>query len=53
MERNNSNVRINAALPESTQGHVLRAVDTARFMVTGGVLEFPLCGGGVKGVNSM
>lgn len=49
MERNNSYVQNSIALREGAQGLVLRAVDMARLMVTGGVPEHPLCGGGRKG----
>jgi multimeric flavodoxin WrbA len=49
MERNNSYVQNSTALREGAQTLVLRAVDMAGLMVSGGVPEHPLCGGGRKG----
>lgn len=49
MERNNSYVQNSAELREGAQGLVQRAVDMAELMVSGGVPEHPLCGGGRKG----
>ncbi len=49
MEQNNRYVQNSTALREGAQGLVLRAVDMATLMVSGGVHEHPLCGGGRKG----
>jgi nitrite reductase/ring-hydroxylating ferredoxin subunit/multimeric flavodoxin WrbA len=49
MERNNLAVQNSKALRDGAQGLVVRAVDMARLMVTGGVPTHPHCGGGRKG----
>jgi nitrite reductase/ring-hydroxylating ferredoxin subunit/multimeric flavodoxin WrbA len=49
MERNNLDVQNSKALRDGAQGLVVRAVDMARLMVTGGVPSHPHCGGGRKG----